>query len=100
MRVTRNEDRGYFLHQEEAIVDLLRDHGMTDANSSRAPIGTDVYKVQCAESGLLADTGAPGQPSVRAFQSIVGSLLWVARCTRHRICGAQGNQTNTRAMDP
>uniref|UniRef100_A0AAV1VFP5 Reverse transcriptase Ty1/copia-type domain-containing protein n=1 Tax=Peronospora matthiolae TaxID=2874970 RepID=A0AAV1VFP5_9STRA len=49
MRVTRNEDRGYFLDQEEAIVDLLRDHGMTDVNSSRAPIGTDVYEVHCAD---------------------------------------------------
>uniref|UniRef100_A0AAV1VIT7 Reverse transcriptase Ty1/copia-type domain-containing protein n=1 Tax=Peronospora matthiolae TaxID=2874970 RepID=A0AAV1VIT7_9STRA len=88
MRVTRNEDRGYFLDQEEAIVDLLRDHGMNDANSSRVPIGTDVYEVQCANSGQPADTGAPGQPSVHAFQSIVGSLLWVARCTRPDIAFA------------
>uniref|UniRef100_A0AAV1T135 Uncharacterized protein n=1 Tax=Peronospora matthiolae TaxID=2874970 RepID=A0AAV1T135_9STRA len=88
MCVTRNEDRGYFLDQEEAIVDLLRDHGMTDANSSRAPIGTDVYEVQCADSGQLADTGVPGQPSVRAFQSIVESLLWVARRTRPGIAFA------------
>uniref|UniRef100_A0AAV1UJL8 Uncharacterized protein n=1 Tax=Peronospora matthiolae TaxID=2874970 RepID=A0AAV1UJL8_9STRA len=88
MRVTRNEDRGYFLYQEEAIVDLLRDHGMTDTNSSRAPIGTDVYEVQCADCGLLADTGAPGQPSVRASHSIVGSLLWVAMCTRPDIAFA------------
>ena len=88
MRVTRNEDRGYFLHQEEAIVDLLRDHGMTDANSSCATTGIVVYEVQSAERGLRAVTDAPGQPSVRSFQSIVGSLLWVARRTRPDIAFA------------
>ena len=80
MRVTRNGYRGYLLDQEEAIVDLRRDHGMTDANSSRVPIGKNVCEVQSADSRLLPATGAPVQPSVRAF-----SILW-DRCSGWRGC--------------
>ncbi|RAW21862.1 hypothetical protein PC110_g21693 [Phytophthora cactorum] len=29
--------------------------------------------------------GAPGEPTIRGFQSLVGSLLWIARCTRSDI---------------
>ena len=57
--------------------DLLREHGLIDANSTLAPIGADCYEVQLIDSALLEATSANGAPTIKDFQLLVGSLLWV-----------------------
>ena len=41
-----NDDSDYILGQKEAISDLLREIGFTDANAALAPIGVGCYEVQ------------------------------------------------------
>ena len=50
----------------------------------RTPIGADCYEVPTTASALLKDEDG-GAPSIRNFQSLLGSLLWVSRCTRPEI---------------
>ncbi|CAI5725764.1 unnamed protein product [Peronospora destructor] len=88
MRVALDGDGGYVMDQEEAISDLLREHGLTDTNSTLAPIGADCYEVQPIDSALLEATSTNGAPTIKDFHSLVGSLLWVARCTRPDIAFA------------
>ena len=82
MRVALDDDGSSVLDQEEAIKDLLREHGLYEANSTLAPIGADCYEVQDEDSALLEETSTFTSPSIKNLQSLVGSLLWVARCTR------------------
>ena len=82
MRVVLNEDGGYLLDQEEDINDLLSEHGLSDANSTPAPIGSDCYEVRPSDGVLLETKGKNGIPTVKGFQTLVGTLLSVARCTR------------------
>ena len=82
MRGSHSNESEYLLDQEEAIIDTLQQYGMQDANEARAPIGADCYDEANANDDLLPVTCAPGPPDVRSFQSIVGSLLCVTRCTR------------------
>ncbi|CAI5728715.1 unnamed protein product [Peronospora farinosa] len=82
MRVDKTASGSYAFNQEEAIVELLREHGLSDANTTRSPIGIDVYEVQDANSKLLDNNNAGKHAKIRSFQSLVGSLLWITRCTR------------------
>ena len=70
------------MDQEEAISELLREHGITDANLTVAPIGANCYEVQPIDSLQIKATSTNEAPTIRDFQSLVGSLLWVARCTK------------------
>uniref|UniRef100_A0AAV1TI68 Uncharacterized protein n=1 Tax=Peronospora matthiolae TaxID=2874970 RepID=A0AAV1TI68_9STRA len=88
MRVTHNGQNGYTLDQEEAIRDLLRDNGLADANSTWTPIYDSCYELKEGDAELLGTPSAKLGPTVRQFQSLVGSLLWVARCTRPDIAFA------------
>ena len=88
MRVTHNGQNGYTIDQEEAIRDLLRDNGLADANSTRTPIDESCYELEEDDEELLGVPSAQPVPTVRQFQSLVGSLLWVARCTRPDIAFA------------
>uniref|UniRef100_A0AAV1VGV3 LAGLIDADG endonuclease n=1 Tax=Peronospora matthiolae TaxID=2874970 RepID=A0AAV1VGV3_9STRA len=81
MRVVLNDGGEYQLDQEEAINDLLREHGLSNANLTLAPIGSDCYEIHPSDNALLEGKGKNGLPTVKEFQSLVGSLLWVARCT-------------------
>ncbi|CAI5732632.1 unnamed protein product [Peronospora farinosa] len=78
MRVAVDDDGSYVIDQEGAISDLLREHGLDDANSTRNLIGANCYEVPTTDSALLISEEG-GSPSIRSFQSLVGSLLWVAR---------------------
>uniref|UniRef100_A0AAV1T9G7 Uncharacterized protein n=1 Tax=Peronospora matthiolae TaxID=2874970 RepID=A0AAV1T9G7_9STRA len=64
MRVTIDNSGGYVLDQAEAIGELLHD------------------------SALLTETKVQGAPTIKTFRSFVGSLLWIARCTRPDIAFA------------
>uniref|UniRef100_A0AAV1VBX8 Integrase catalytic domain-containing protein n=1 Tax=Peronospora matthiolae TaxID=2874970 RepID=A0AAV1VBX8_9STRA len=81
MRVTR-DGSSYTLDQEESIKDLLREHGLEAANPTRAPISADCYDADEGGMKMLKVLSSSGEPTVKSFQSLVGSLLWIARCTR------------------
>ena len=55
---------------------------MSDANPTTIPIGDDCYEVVGDDSTLLQTTSASGGATINAFQSLLGSLLWVERCSR------------------
>lgn len=88
MRVELGSDGAYQIDQEEAIKELLRPHGMSDANATKTPIGDNCYVVIEEDASLLETTSAGGGATINAFQSLVGSLLWVARCSRPDIAFA------------
>ena len=81
MRDTRDGSI-YALDQEESIKDLLREHGLEAANPTRAPISADCYDADEDDMKMLKALSSSGEPTVKSFQSLVGSLLWIARCTR------------------
>ena len=88
MRVELGSDNAYRIDQEEAIKELLHAHGMSDENLTKTPIGNDCYEVVADDVALLETTNTGGGATINAFQSIVGSLLWVARCSRPDIAFA------------
>ncbi|CAI5734969.1 unnamed protein product [Hyaloperonospora brassicae] len=81
MLVTR-DGSSYALDQEESIKDLLREHGLEAANPTRAPISADCYDADEDDMKMLKALSSSSEPTVKSFQSLVGSLLWIARCTR------------------
>ncbi|CAI5705527.1 unnamed protein product [Peronospora effusa] len=82
IHVNKGTSGSYDLDQEEDIVELLRDHELSDANTTRSPIEADLYEVQDADSELLDNNDACKHATIGSFQSLVGSLLWSTRCTR------------------
>ena len=55
--------------------DLLRDNGPANANPTRTPIVYDCYDVKADDAELLEMASAPTGPTLREFQSLVGSLI-------------------------
>jgi hypothetical protein len=53
---------------------------LQDANTARLPIGAD-YDGNKEDQEKLTKYSKDGEVTVRDFQSLAGSLLWVARCT-------------------
>ncbi|POM77293.1 LOW QUALITY PROTEIN: Integrase catalytic core protein [Phytophthora palmivora] len=88
IRVTYDKDAGYDLAQEVTIMDMLREHGMELAHGVRAPIGHEWNENQDEIMARLPAFGSEGAITVTKFRSLVGSLLWVARCTRPDIAFA------------
>jgi hypothetical protein len=88
MRIEYEKGLGYKLDQEEAINDLLRDFGLEHANTTRVQIMNDCYELQSLDEQLLEQFAKEGKPSIKNFQSLVGTLLWIARCTRPDIAFA------------
>ncbi|KAE8906594.1 hypothetical protein PF003_g9247 [Phytophthora fragariae] len=88
MRVTYSEVKVYDFDQEQAITEMLREHGMVSAHSVRTPISAESNKIDEASDALLPRSGGDGVGTVRKFQSLVGSPMWVARCTRSDIAFA------------
>ena len=82
------DDGSYVLDHTEAIGELLRKHGLENANATQDPIESYCYEDKVEDCELLGESADSGGPSVRTFQSLVGSLLWVARCTRPDIAFA------------
>ena len=88
LRVKLNENEGYVLDQEVTIDSLLKEHGLATANGVRSPIGNECNDDDESNSEPLKLTAKDRDASIKAFQSLVGSLLWIARCTRPDICFA------------
>lgn len=83
MRAERTSDTSYQLNQRAMIVEMLGKIGLANADSVHSPISS-VKTVAATDCALPAQAGGD-LPSIREFQSLVGSLLWIARCTRRKI---------------
>jgi hypothetical protein len=81
IRVSKSEDDGMWLDQEATIEEMLIKFKLQDANHVRLPIGAD-YEENQGSQEKLPKYSKDGEVTVRDFQSLAGSLLWVARCTR------------------
>nr|CCA25251.1 DEHA2C12243p2 putative [Albugo laibachii Nc14] len=82
MRVELSDGDGYKLDQQATIEEILKQHGLTEAKGVHIPIGEDSNDIETDQMKYLVKEGALGEPSSHDFQSLVGSLLWVVRCTR------------------
>lgn len=76
-----NEDI-YLIDQESAIAEVLDQHGMTNANGARPPIGDENNDIEENPVFFSFRTLPKNEPTIRNFQSLVRSMLWIARCTR------------------
>jgi hypothetical protein len=81
IRVSQDEDGGMWLDQEATIEEMLIKFKLQDANHVRLPIEAD-YDENQGDQEKLPKYSKDGEVTVRDFQSLAGSLLWVARCTR------------------
>ena len=88
LRISLDDSSGYVLDQEVMIDALLRDFKLKSANGARTPIGNECNADDDNDPEFLPASGPSGEPSLSSFQSLVGSLLWIARCTRPNICFA------------
>ena len=61
---------------------LLRDFKLESANGVLTPIGDECNADDNDDADYIPARVASGEPSSSAFQSLVRSLLWIARCTR------------------
>uniref|UniRef100_A0AAV1VLU9 LAGLIDADG endonuclease n=1 Tax=Peronospora matthiolae TaxID=2874970 RepID=A0AAV1VLU9_9STRA len=82
MRMALKDSKTYTVDQTTAIDEMLNQHGLDAANGVRAPIGDDSNDDVSEGVYLSANRGKKGETTVRNFQSLVGSLLWSARCSR------------------
>ena len=88
LRIKLDESKGYILDQQVTNELLLKEFGLDSANGVRTPIGEECNLEDEDAQEFLTTKGAKEGPSVKSFQSMVGSLLWFARCTRPDICFA------------
>jgi histone deacetylase 1/2 len=59
------------MSQARQIEDLVKEYGMADANTVQTPMEEKLHLEPCMEP----DSGLP-------YRSLLGKLLWIARCTR------------------
>lgn len=79
---------GWSLDQEQMIKGMLEKFQLDKAAPARVPIGGEHDGEDAGDLLPNSGTGTPGRPTVQTFQSLVGSLLWIARCTRPDIAFA------------
>lgn len=75
-----NEDFGITLSQEKFILQLLDKYGYTDIKPKKTPAIQNLK--------LIEHTGECSPAEKQLYQSMVGSLLYVATCTRPDIAAA------------
>ncbi|GMF47391.1 unnamed protein product [Phytophthora fragariaefolia] len=100
MRIVYDDLDGYSLDQEVMIIDLLKEHGMEHEHGVHTPIGKDSNECAQKDAVLLSATRNDGGVTVSDFQSLVGSLLWLARCTRPDIALPFTRQHETGSNGP
>jgi hypothetical protein len=75
IRLELQQDHGYSLDQEHMIRELVESNGMTGSK----PIATPISEFGTDE---LDDEVVLDHVQTKAFRSLAGALLWIARCTR------------------
>ena len=93
LRILLDTKHGYVLVQEPMNDVLLNDHELELANAVRAPIDEDCNDVDPQVLSTLIASSTTGNTSINAFQSLVRSLLWIARYTRPDIIFAVHRET-------
>uniref|UniRef100_A0AAV1TK07 Reverse transcriptase Ty1/copia-type domain-containing protein n=1 Tax=Peronospora matthiolae TaxID=2874970 RepID=A0AAV1TK07_9STRA len=88
LQIKMDESKGYLLDQQVTIELLLKEFGPDSANGVRTPTSDECNLEDEDVQKILPEKSAKNDPSVNSFQSMVGSLLWIARCTRPDICFA------------
>ncbi|CAH0487691.1 unnamed protein product [Peronospora farinosa] len=86
-----DSESGYKIGQEPTIPELLFKHGLGKENLVRAPMGGDLLDDDKYGGGALLPADGPGspeRPTIKTLQSLLGSLLWIARCMRPYIAFA------------
>uniref|UniRef100_A0AAV1TSX9 Uncharacterized protein n=1 Tax=Peronospora matthiolae TaxID=2874970 RepID=A0AAV1TSX9_9STRA len=86
-----NAEPGSVLDQECVIEAMLEKFGLSESVPVRVPIGGEDDGDGDAGSALLPSegSGTPQSPTVHMFQSMMGSLLWISRCTRPYIADTE-----------
>ena len=79
------KDGSYMLDQQATIEELLEQHRLLDANGVLSSMSNDSNGT---EEELMLLKLQRSEPYMRDFQSLVGSLMWLARCTRPDVCFA------------
>ena len=88
MEVTRDYDKGPLVTTQTAYVDnILERFGMQDANAAHTPGYGPELSAEQPEDKLL------GAEATKIYQSITGSLLYLAQCTRYDLCYAVNQLT-------
>ena len=75
LRIQPDDPNGYVLDQEVTIDLLLKEFGMKSSNGVRTPIVDECNQDDEGDLDYLPARGAKGDPSVKSFQSLIGSLL-------------------------
>ena len=86
--ISLDKNVGYVLDQKVSIDLLLEEYEFDTANGVRAPIAEDSNEDNDQQPEYVSVTTANKNANVKMFQSLLGSLLWIARCTRPDICFA------------
>lgn len=81
MRAELSDGDGQTLDQQATIEELLQKHGLAEANGVQIPADEDRNEAEASEMKYMVTEELLGEPIVRYFQSLVGSLLWCWRCT-------------------
>ena len=88
MEVTRDYNEGTLPITQMAYVDnVLERFGMQDANAAHTPGYRPELSAEQPEDKVL------GAEETKLFQSITGSLLYLAQCTRYDLCYAVNQLT-------
>nr|CCA20945.1 PREDICTED: similar to pol polyprotein putative [Albugo laibachii Nc14] len=99
MRIVWTKEGGYCIDQEQAIEEVLEKHGLAEAN----PVRVAISEVQVIEGDneLLKQKAVRLHrvPTIKDFQCLVGSFLWLSRCTRPDISFA-GHRATRRSPAP
>nr|CCA17849.1 polyprotein putative [Albugo laibachii Nc14] len=81
MRAHYSEEDGYSLDQEPSICELIAKMSLDQAHSVLTPIEQG-YSDASPSALEKLKVNSVKKPTIKRFQSLAGSLLWFARCTR------------------
>ena len=85
MRIGYDDSHGYTVDQEQMITEPLHKNRLEKVNAVRSPVSDEAsIESESTDAQPLPARGAgtAERPTIKSFQSLVGSLLWVARCSR------------------
>ncbi|TDH73998.1 hypothetical protein CCR75_003632 [Bremia lactucae] len=85
MHVRYNSESGHKIDQIPTMIELLSKHGLYKANLVRSRIRKYLLDDDQKGGGSSMPANGPGtpeRPTIKIFHLLLGSLLWIARCSR------------------